>query len=184
MNLESMIDKQAELDQSIIEGKNLNVEDHTLDKFLALQVELAECANDWRGFKFWKVDKEPKETLLEEYVDCVHFFLSIAIEKGWENLLSFHEEAIHDLEDEGLSGGVTGAILEVKYFLSKAALEASKSEIIEKKLGMTKQEYEFRSAWFVFIGIGLIGFKFTLEQIEKAYFNKNDVNHERQETGY
>lgn len=32
-----------------------------------------ECANDWRGFKYGSEDAKPKETLLEEYVDGLHF---------------------------------------------------------------------------------------------------------------
>src|SRR5690606_35214931 len=91
-------------------------------KTLALQVELGELANEWRGFKFWKVNQQPvtferlnkkctkckgmgrivinpgtldnklvdcdkcvggwqyKNPLLEEYVDCLHFILSIGLE--------------------------------------------------------------------------------------------------------
>src|SRR5690606_25251306 len=94
-------------------------------KILALQVELGELANEWRGFKFWSKDQEPRtkvkkvcetcggeryilisesfgfdkcsdcdgkgdfgETnpLLEEYVDCLHFILSIGLELGMDEI--------------------------------------------------------------------------------------------------
>jgi dimeric dUTPase (all-alpha-NTP-PPase superfamily) len=59
-------------------------------------VELGECANEWRGFKFWSVnqiphtsavrvptmmeeDKEYYNPLLEEYVDGLHFVLELGL---------------------------------------------------------------------------------------------------------
>lgn len=233
MNLEKMIEMQKELDAHITKKKGLNETGNHDWKTLALDVELSELANEWRGFKKWSENQDPRtkeiiecvscigtgdsnaevnvemmmegkdgvpylacddcdETgvsgyrnpLLEEYADCVSFFLSIANEKEWQERLYLHEEAIWELEEAGLQGGVTGALLETKYHLLKSFIETKPDESIERFYGMTKQEFHFRSAWFVFIAIGLIGFKFTEEQIGQAYFDKNKVNHERQQNGY
>lgn len=122
--------------------------------------------------------------LLEEYVDGLHFFLSLANRKGYQNLLYLSEDALNDLENEGFSGGLSGAFLELNYWLLKSFMEKGRDEKLERTLGLTKQEFEFRNAWFLFIAIGTIGFKFTMGQIEKAYLDKNKVNHQRQEEGY
>lgn len=204
MNLQELIDKQSELDQHILEEHpELKDQDNTDWKTLALHVELGECANEWRGFKKWSKNQEPRtmkssigfsnpggafqyttNPLLEEYVDCLHFFISIAIEKGWQESLWIYEDAIMDIEEEGFDGGITGAFLEVNYMLSKSYMEKKPIEHLEEKLGMTTPQFYFKSAWFVFMAIGLVGFKFTWEQIYQAYMVKNKVNHERQESGY
>lgn len=219
MNLEKMIDMQKKLDAHITKSKGLKGTGNHDWKTLALDVELSELANEWRGFKRWSEDKKPRTALyrwkdalgkmyesptdpnqlvenfpgielrtvnplLEEYADCVSFFLSIANEKGWQERLYLHEEAIWELEETGLQGGITGALLEIKYHLLKSFMEIKPDENIEKLYGMTKQEFHFSTAWFVFVAIGLIGFKFTEEQIGQAYFDKNKVNFERQSNGY
>ncbi|TLS37765.1 dUTP diphosphatase [Pseudalkalibacillus caeni] len=200
MDLVKLLKKQKELDDVIVNDKSLFGDNHDW-KTLALDVELSECANEWRGFKKWSNDQEPRtqklrrpvmndedkeyyNPLLEEYVDCLHFFLSIAIEKRWQESLYIYEEAIMEIKDEGLDGDVTKAFLEVKYWLMKSFAEKGMDEKVEKTFGISKQEFCFKNAWFVFIAIGIVGFCFDLDQIENAYYDKNKVNHERQEQGY
>lgn len=80
MTLTELYQKQKVLDENIIKTKKL-----TLPKkirlaltILALIVETCEFANATRCFKFWSnKGMEDRETLLEEYVDKLHFFLSI-----------------------------------------------------------------------------------------------------------
>jgi dimeric dUTPase (all-alpha-NTP-PPase superfamily) len=132
---------------------------------------------DYPNFK-----KKIPTKVLEEYVDCLHFFLSYAIQKGWEESMYLYEDAIWEVEEKGLDDGVGGAILEIKYFLSKSHMEKHPKD--KKIADMNMDEFFFRSAWFVFICTGLVGFKFTLDQIEQAYMEKNMVNHERQDQGY
>ncbi|MFB6366866.1 dUTP diphosphatase [Paenibacillus elgii] len=86
---------QKELDARFIKEKGLEGVDLLPNTVLALQVEIAELANEWRGFKYWSNDQEPRfnvlevggidcseeklvNRVLEEYADCLHFFLSIA----------------------------------------------------------------------------------------------------------
>src|SRR5579875_595315 len=110
MNLTKLFEIQRALDDRIVKEKGLAGKDLVPMKLLALQVELGELANEWRGFKFWSEDQEPRlsnpncdlcegsgvyekvtdmpdypevltcvcaSPLLEEYVDCLHFILSI-----------------------------------------------------------------------------------------------------------
>src|SRR5690606_40144391 len=96
MNLSKLFEMQRKLDEKILERfPHLRNEDLLPKKILALQVELGELCNCWRGFKFWSHDQKPRTVkrienrkhrqnpLLEEYVDCLHFILSIAIELGY-----------------------------------------------------------------------------------------------------
>src|SRR5690554_4282011 len=92
MNLSKLFELQRQLDARIEkEHPRQDGEDRLAKKILALMVELGELANEWRGFKFWSEDQEPRtelwddrlrfhNPLLEEYVDCLHFLLSIGLE--------------------------------------------------------------------------------------------------------
>lgn len=61
MELKELFEMQKKLDEHIIEEKGLEGQDLLPKKILALQVELGELANEWRGFKFWSEDQESNE---------------------------------------------------------------------------------------------------------------------------
>jgi|SRR5690625_1517269 len=196
MNLQPLFETQKTLDDRIEKEKGLEGQDLLDKKILALQVELGELANEWRGFKFWSENQEPNtdicskcdgkgmytatvnnlsmtgkcnncygkgkhfdNPLLEEYVDCLHFILSI------------------------------GYTIGRNYFVYDEFLE-------EKQTNITKQfQRVFGYAFLItednycsellmsFINLGeMLGF--TWEQIEQAYYDKNKINHERQSNGY
>nr|QRZ17780.1 dUTP diphosphatase [Virgibacillus sp. AGTR] len=56
MNLNKLFPIQKELDTRIEREKGLEGQNLLDKKILALQVELGELANEWRGFKFWSKD--------------------------------------------------------------------------------------------------------------------------------
>ena len=198
MNLLKLFEMQAALDTHI-EHEHPNVADRLEKKILALLVELGELAQNWRGFKFWSNDQEPRvhvkndcnscgglgfeeiiefeceeckgygfteyyNPLLEEYVDCLHFILSISLESGF----SAHEwnlSAIEGLKMESIN----------KQFL----------KLFEKIGDFTFIQNRNNFLWIcpLFIGLGeMLGF--TQEQIEQAYIKKNEINHQRQLCGY
>lgn len=199
MNLEKLLEMQQKLDERIIREKGLEGQDLFPNTVLALQVELSEFANNGRWFKHWSNDRKPRtkatrgtndftgapvieeyNPLLEEFADGLHFFLSIANQKGWQEALWIYEEQL-DPSNE-FDGGLTGIFLEMTYFLNKAYMEKHSSD--EKIAGFQTNEYFFRMAWILFLNIGINGFGFTFEQIEEAYLSKNKINHERQNQGY
>lgn len=93
MRFKDFLDKQKELDDYIIDNMELSLGfNHRLtNTILAAIVELGEMANEIRCFKHWsKKPSSSRSVVLEEYVDVLHFFLSIA------NQLKFTEEAITD----------------------------------------------------------------------------------------
>lgn len=184
MNLVKLFETQKALDERIVKGKGLEGQNLLSQKILALQVELAECANEWRGFKFWSEDREPRTVeltakselghtwgtsrnpLLEEYVDCLHFILSIGIELSLEDIYTFPMKS----NDK------------VTYTFSRLMCKAHWL-IDHKKEDPAETEKSYGALFSVFVGLGeLLGF--TWEQIETAYYTKNKINHSRQENNY
>jgi dimeric dUTPase (all-alpha-NTP-PPase superfamily) len=208
MNLVKLFEMQRKLDEHIEkEHPRQPGEDRLAKKILALYSELGELLNEWRRFKFWTHDQEPrtivpidcpycygegymnhdevfeggepwpckrcngsgvygyKNALLEEYVDCLHFILSIGLE------LNFTDIEVWSVEEKV----VTNQFIECfgrtynMYFQLRVSGE------------VTREMYEHLFAYF--IGLSeMLGF--TWEQIEKAYMEKNAENHARQEQGY
>ena len=210
MDLIKLFETQATLDEHIMqEHPELRGQDNLDWKILALQVELAECANEWRGFKKWSKDQEPRvwhvnikdqcdeckgfgyfdkhkdikdwifckpcdgigyhfhNPLLEEYVDCLHFILSIGLEIGYTNFSEEKMTAYLALISEEERNDLTGHFIAINYITSC----------------IFENEIHYEQALFEILDLGeRLGF--TWEQIEDAYFAKNKVNHERQESGY
>lgn len=84
--LELLFESQKELDKFIIESKNIQITEKELmtDTLMALSVEVSELANEIRSFKHWS-NKGASERgiILGEYVDVLHFFLSIGNQLGF-----------------------------------------------------------------------------------------------------
>ncbi|PRS65034.1 dUTP diphosphatase [Bacillus pumilus] len=142
---------------------------------------VAEDAEGYGGHEFIKCEdcdgegtEGFKNPLLEEYADCIHFFLSIAIKKGWQEKLHVSEESLFSFTEENFDGGLSGLYLEMQWSLLNSRMFK----------GEEKKKEHFHVAWGLFLVIGVVGFGFTLDQIEKAYMDKNAVNHKRQQEGY
>jgi len=212
MNLEKLFKLQAELDRRIEqEHPRQPGEDRLPKKILALQVELGELCNCWRGFKFWSNNQEPRiveyrdcpycgghgvidcfplgapdETyayedqcpecvggqveynpLLEEYVDCLHFLLSIGLEITEPDMLDLNRWHITKADN------ITEQFLWIMADVTE--LYNSLDD------GYSNLEYEFLLLRFIHLG-EMLGF--TWEEIEGAYLQKNQENFKRQEEGY
>ncbi|CDQ39527.1 dUTP diphosphatase [Virgibacillus salexigens] len=184
MNLNKLFEIQKELDTKIVNEHSLQDQDLLPKKILALQVELGELANEWRGFKFWSKDQEPRNfwtprlpeadsPLLEEYVDCLHFILSIGLELGYTSVLVNKQIKLHLSLSVGYEEvnniTISKQFSDVFYSISE----------LEDTQGL--DEYVTTFAEFISLG-EMLGF--STEQIEQAYLDKNKVNHERQANGY
>lgn len=190
MNLEKLFEMQRKLDERIEqEHPRQEGEDRLAKKILALQVELGELANEWRRFKYWSYDREPRmvmyrqaktkegrparglekyNPLLEEYVDCLHFILSIGLELETTNIV--------------IDSDYTGAdTTETFIFAFETVIELANS-IRDGNKSYIYQVYEELFNLFVSLGEKYLGFSW--EQVEQAYMKKNAVNLERQENGY
>lgn len=175
--IQAGLDLHIENEHPVQEGEN-----RLAKKILALKVELGELANEWRGFKFWSNDQSPrtlvlmnnpdktdknkpwiiKNLLLEEYVDCLHFILSIGLELGFKNILPSKIPLETDVVD-----------LFNLLFEHISFLRDKECHVIEFYSMIFKE----------FITLGeMLGF--TRNEVVTAYLAKNKINHERQATGY
>ena len=75
--LPTLLKKQRELDDYIMRERGLTHDETIEQRKLAFVVELAELAQEWRGFKYWSDNQQPSDKMLEEYVDVLHFALSL-----------------------------------------------------------------------------------------------------------
>jgi dimeric dUTPase (all-alpha-NTP-PPase superfamily) len=163
MNTNTLFKMQKALDRHIESQHKLEEEDLFDRKVLALLVEIGELANETRCFKFWSV-KPPSQTeiILEEFVDGVHFILSLGIECGYDNLETISQSQSDELDT-------------TKHFL------AIYESVQKFRISRRKEDYEqlFQSYLKLAQLLGL-----NEDQIEQAYIKKNEVNYERQRQGY
>lgn len=196
ITLEQLYEMQKQLDARIIKEKGIEGQDLLPNTVLALQVEIAELAAEWRGFKFWSKNREPRtvatrqgktnsgsparhiETynpLLEEFVDCLHFFLSIArqLDLPADDLYVYQEE---------LEGDTSVLFTEL---LHNVGMIIGHTFLFEPPtLDVKARRHFFRAALGLLYDIGEQRLGFTFEQITAAYVEKNRINHERQANGY
>lgn len=216
MNLAKLFETQKALRDRIgYEGPD------RLEKLiLALLVEVGECANEWRGFKFWSKNQKPRVTdhcrncsgrgegyfsgeyhtgdietcieckgtgiaknknpLLEEYVDGLHFILEIGLEN-----YDHHDTRLPIAVKRSLDSNL------IKYPSVSKQFNKIFNEIGILEDAVTDHEFfdasDVEDAYInvlrMYIGLGeMLGY--TWEQIERAYYDKNQVNHVRQDSGY
>ena len=207
MNLTKLFETQKALDERIVKEKGLEGVNLLTKKVRALLTEFGELSNEERSFKFWSEDRKPRtehkvachvcrgegyfmmsvdnddeencgycegtglqedrNPLLEEYVDCLHFILSI----GLEHEFDYHLPAVsieplicreYDIDTQFI-------------MLMRADWDIYE----EDDAGHYQEGLE------LFLGLGQIEMLgFTWEEIENAYFEKNKINHSRQENNY
>ncbi|NOG28628.1 dUTP diphosphatase [Lysinibacillus fusiformis] len=161
MNIQQLFMMQKELDDFIEQTQNIQ-QNVFQEKGLALMVELAELANETRCFKFWST-KEPsaREIILEEYVDSIHFILSLGLLKNYTTIEKW-------------------PVIEEQRHLTATFLETQGAI-----LAFIQQPTEDRylAIWQCY---GLLAYNlgFTFEDVVRAYIEKNEENYNRQRTGY
>jgi dimeric dUTPase (all-alpha-NTP-PPase superfamily) len=199
-DLQTLFPVQRNLDEKINKEHGLEGKDNLSWKILALQVETGECANEWRVFKKWSKNQQPRyekvevcrgclgngrpygipeETgidcekcdgsglkvsfpLKEEYVDGLHFVLSIGIEIGFDKKLWAFKDVTEcqSIENQFIWISIKAGALLINRTINDYA-----------KLVST------------YLGLGqMLGFEW--EEVVEAYMDKNKVNHERQANGY
>lgn len=162
MNMNHLFEMQRELDKRIETKHQLQNESLIERKLLALLVEIGELANETRCFKFWSV-KSPSEKniILEEYVDGLHFLLSIGIELKMTDVNI--PNPMPSKED------LTTQFLMIYKEISKF------KDIVSKEL--------YIQLFHRYLNLGH-SLHFTMDEVYHAYVSKNEVNHERQNQGY
>ena len=177
MNLNSLFKKQKQLDEYIVKEKELEGVDLLPRKTVALICELYECINEARFFKYWSENQKPnieeheidevdgnivqivRTPLLEEYIDTIHFTLSIA------NDLGVHEHKYVKTQPQDLNDLVLGI--------------TNLATIIP----ISKEKHQVESLINNIITLGYqLGF--DEKAVIEAYHEKNKENYARQKVGY
>lgn len=182
MDLEKLLNESIRLDRQIGIKHHLQwrQEIKTQNTFLALDVELSEMANTSEWFKVWKTHrgkqdagKTAKETLLYEYVDALDFFLLVANLKKWNRVVLKVNEQLATISELKAAGSFEE--LNKQYLIMKRMLLDSY---------FNRREASFEHCFKLFLKFGLVEFNFTEAEIEAAFFDKNNINYERQDNNY
>lgn len=165
INWDKFIDAQIKLDKTIFENKLLDYQSTNLKRKLALIVELNEFINETKVFKFWSSAEPDRKKLLTEYIDVLHFTLSLSIEYQIKLPQTEHISVCCCCcqSDQNKM---------INYFL----------ELNSEMMKLLKKE-NFLNWFNKFIEIGNL-FEFTASEIENAYFEKLNINHQRQQNNY
>jgi len=209
VNLTKLFKMQKVLDEKIYARfPGLKEEDWSW-KITALLTELGECANEHRGFKRWSKDQKPRtrkridcekcagtgigtnflkncsscngsgtkkiNPLLEEFVDCIHFFISIAIELKIDPV---------DFIVNGDYTQPTATQTFNRVFSTASSLDVLMDSETPVSISLEDLQETLHEAFSCFIGLGEKFLGFSWEQMESAYFAKNEINHVRQAEGY
>ncbi|MER1987037.1 MAG: dUTP diphosphatase [Solibacillus sp.] len=160
MEFKQLFEMQRQLDKFIEETQNIT-QDVFQEKGLALLVELAELANETRCFKFWST-KGPsaRDVILEEFVDSIHFMLSL----GYMREFYLDEWPVVE-EKQELTPWFIHMTNTVLVFLKEQTMET------------------YMDVWNAY-SVLAFNLGFTVEDITSAYISKNEKNYERQRNGY
>ncbi len=161
IKLENMFKVQEELDLTIAKNHGISYATTRERRILSLLVEIGELANSTRCFKYWSnKPSEPKERVLDEYADGLHFFLSLGV----------------DIKTN-----------KKEYEFSKPLENpTSQFHLVYHLIDVFKEKQDDESyivAFQAFFDL-LLSLGFTWLEAEDAYYKKVGVNYHRQETNY
>lgn len=166
LNIQKIFEAQDKLDRKVVEVHGLEGQNLTGDVTQALYTELGELSNEIGFFKYWKKNKkDDKARQYDEWADCMHFLDSLGNKYGHvDSILS------KDLKEDEI-------LLNNK---DKITYHFAFEYIYKSDLN---DEFDYGNALGALIMIGLkLGM--TFEDMENAYFEKNQVNYDRLASGY
>ena len=155
MNIKKMLEAQEELDKAMFDYSGLK--EYPIEQIkTAYRVELGEVLQEAKMFKYWKKNKGVISPIkiLEELADCLHFALSL--ENKVENYSYLSEFTDEDFKEYE------------RYSLY---------EIIDTCFTL----YSTVLADTICLGLKL---GYSLDDLEKAYYDKNKINWERINNNY
>ena len=160
-SLSELFVAQQKLDARIIEEHHAPYEKTMKERVLAFLVELGEMANETRCFKYWSYKgPSPKEVILEEWADGLHFLLSLGVALGVES----YE---HEMRLESCS--LVEQILKCYHLAGELVSE------------IKPQAYAMLFSAYLNL-LPLLGADFA--EGKKAYYAKLEINYARQDGGY
>ncbi|MBR0294840.1 MAG: dUTP diphosphatase [Bacilli bacterium] len=161
IEFQPLFTKQRELDEEIQRRHNVTYEETLERRFLSLYVEIGELANATRCFKYWSnKPSEPRDMVMDEYADGLHFLLSIGIALGIKTTSFNQKETTEDLSN---------LFIEMYHDI----------DLLHEK----KNEDTYQKTFETFL---LIASKLMMDKddIYSSYLLKLGENYHRQETNY
>ena len=160
-NFKDLFKQQAVLDKEIQQIHKVTYSSTRKKRFLAFLVELGEFSNATRCFKFWsnKAD-EGKERIIDEYVDGLHFILSIGLDFGYEFDTISVEKPSESLTDE-----IVDSYKDFMFFVEDPQFD------------------KYIKAFTTFLGVFIL-LGYDEKELVEGYYKKLKINHIRQETNY
>lgn len=161
IELNELYQLQAELDATIAKNHGTNYESTQDDRLMALIVEIGELANETRCFKYWSnKGPSPREKLLDEYADGMHFLLSLGLPL---NISKTRYEIVRS----------SARLTRQFHLLYQATVELVESYDIS----------HYTIAYQIFLNL-IPSLGFSVEEVITAYKTKLNVNYHRQNTNY
>lgn len=158
--LEELLEMQKALDNAFMKSNGLTYDDTIANNMrVALIVEVGELMNEFpTKFKHWKKTAvDNREKGLVEFIDCLHFVLS---------LINYEKSQVQLMEYENYTDILKG----------EDTLLHTLSELVDD-LYTGKVKLMFLFDLGNYLG-------FTWEEIYNAYKDKNAINYERIKNGY
>ncbi|PEM10748.1 dUTP diphosphatase [Bacillus wiedmannii] len=169
LNIQMIFEAQDKLNRKVVEVHGLEGKNLTGDVTQALYTELGELSNEIGFFKYWKKNKTiNKARQNDEWADCMHFMASLG--NKYDHVDSILSDRVKDVMKRDIDHCMNK---EISY------------RILFEELYKTNfnNEYEYAISLASLITIGLkLGMSY--EDMEKAYFEKNQVNYDRLSSGY
>lgn len=161
IDLTSLYQLQAKLDQEIATNHQINYETTSKKRLLSLIVELGELANETRCFKYWSTRQNGDMLkIMDEYADGMHFFLSLGIPLHVKKMKYEINDSFQNLTDG---------------FLKTYQLVV---DLIDNY-----DEVHYTNAYQSFLNLAFkIGM--SVDDIIASYKKKLDVNYSRQKNSY
>ncbi|BCC74208.1 hypothetical protein BCJMU51_p2063 (plasmid) [Bacillus cereus] len=166
LNIQKIFEAQDKLDHKVVEVHGLQGQNLTGDVTQALYTELGELSNEIGFFKYWKKNKkDDKARQYDEWADCMHFMASLGNRYG-------HSDWITKVDIDNIQ------------CRPYTRTDTSYHDLFENIYRLELNEWdEYTEALMALLAIGIkIGM--TFEDMEKAYFEKNQVNYDRLASGY
>jgi dimeric dUTPase (all-alpha-NTP-PPase superfamily) len=185
MNLPEIFKMQKALDDRILQEHELKTAPFN-ERILAFIVELGECANEWRGFKYWSKDRKPRIEIVDR-CNCPH---CSCLEEEFDVLNPLLEEFVdklHFLVSLGLTLKIDPAAIKVSDPKNWQAEDITQQYLLiagkANALFLYRCRMDWEALFHMLMGLGdLLGF--SQDEIFAAYMKKNAINHQRQAANY
>ncbi|EOQ15399.1 hypothetical protein KQ3_05868 [Bacillus cereus B5-2] len=166
LNIQKIFEAQDKLDRKVVEVHGLQEKNLTGDVTQALYTELGELSNEIGFFKYWKKNKkDDKARQFDEWADCLHFIVSLGNKYDHVELILGTNRTFKIAEN----------FIEHEYSFHKLLSKMYKADY--------SCIFEYSDALSALLAIGK-KMGMSGEDMEKAYFEKNQVNYDRLASGY